>query len=143
MAKVATKVARFRPSNTSEELCQKIKKFVENIQEDDLESASAKALIYFAHLLDKGETGANLKDRVSELAWNQTTNPIDDLELTCARIDLIALGAFKHNGQGNYFDMATVLPDETRTYGEKTLDTIEQVLTQAGLFKSTDPQPNA
>lgn len=37
---------------------------------------------------------------------------------------------------------ATPLPDEARTYGAKTLDTIEHVLTQADLLKSTDPQPS-
>ena len=58
------------------------------------------------------------------------------------KIDLIALGPFKHNGQGNYFDMATPPSEEARTYGAKTLDTIEQVLTQADLLKSTDPQPS-
>lgn len=53
------------------------------------------------------------------------------------KIDLIPLGPFKHNGQGNYFDMTTPLPGEARTYGEKTLDTIEQVLTKANLLKRT------
>jgi hypothetical protein len=56
------------------------------------------------------------------------------------KIDLIALGPFKHNGQGNYFDMATKLPDENRTYGEKTLDTIEQVLAEAGLLEHAPSQ---
>ncbi len=51
------------------------------------------------------------------------------------RIDMISLGPFEHNGKGNDFDMATELPDEVRTYGEKTLDTIEQVLTSAGLLQ--------
>lgn len=56
------------------------------------------------------------------------------------KIDLIALGPFKHNGAGNYFDMATKLPDEERTHGEKTLDTIVHVLTQAGLLSTTSPE---
>ncbi len=56
------------------------------------------------------------------------------------KIELISLGPFKHNGQGNYFDMATELPDENRTYGEKTLDTIGQVLTEAGLLKHASNQ---
>ena len=64
--------------------------------------------------------------------WNRTRR--------AGKIDLIALGPFKHNGQGNYFDMATKLPDENRTYGEKTLDTIAQVLTKAGLLKHAPNQ---
>ena len=36
--------------------------------------------------------------------------------------------------------MATKLPDENRTYGEKTLDTIGQVLTEAGLLKHAPNQ---
>ena len=55
--------------------------------------------------------------------------------LRAGRIDMISLGPFAHNGKGNYFDMVTKLPDEDRTYGEKTLDTIEQVLTSAGLLQ--------
>lgn len=58
------------------------------------------------------------------------------------KINLIGLGPFKHNGQSNYFDMATKLPGEARTYGDKTLDTIEQVLTQAGLLKMNNPAPS-
>ncbi|MBE2238573.1 MAG: hypothetical protein IAE81_12345 [Caldilineaceae bacterium] len=52
------------------------------------------------------------------------------------RITMLPLGAFKHNGVCNYFDMATMLPDETRTYGQKTLDTIEQVLAEAKLLRT-------
>ncbi len=55
--------------------------------------------------------------------------------LRAGRIDMISLGPFEHNGKGNYFDMVTKLPDEERTYGEKTLDTIEQVLARAGLLQ--------
>lgn len=55
--------------------------------------------------------------------------------LRAGKIDMLPLGPFKHNGKGNYFDMATPLPGEERTYGEKTLDTIQDILTKAGLLK--------
>ena len=58
--------------------------------------------------------------------WNQA--------LRDHKITMIPLGPFNHNGKGNYFDMATRLPDEERTYGEKTLDTIQQILTDKGLL---------
>jgi len=56
--------------------------------------------------------------------------------MRAGKIDLIPLGPFNHNGKGNYFDMETQLPGEERTYGQKTLDTIERVLTEAGLLKT-------
>lgn len=55
-------------------------------------------------------------------------------------IDLIALGPFQHNGQGNYFDVATKLLDENYTYGEKTLDAIAQVLTKVNLLQCAPDQ---
>ncbi|HAJ35359.1 MAG TPA: hypothetical protein DCL15_06660 [Chloroflexi bacterium] len=55
-------------------------------------------------------------------------------------IDLIALGPFQHNGQGNYFDVATKLLDENHTYGEKMLDAIAQVLTKVNLLQCAPDQ---
>ena len=66
--------------------------------------------------------------------------------MRAGKIDMIPLGPFNHNGKGNYFDMESQIPDDPqgRTYGEKTLDTIEDVLTKAGLLKAapaaTSPQ---
>lgn len=60
--------------------------------------------------------------------------------LRAGKIDLIPLGPFKHNGACNYFDMVTVIPEEGRTYGEKTLETIAQVLTGAGLLPADRPE---
>ena len=70
--------------------------------------------------------------------WNQA--------MANGRIDLICLGAYAHNGQGNYFDMATKLPNDARgrTHGEKTLDTIVHILTDQGLVhrsQSISPVP--
>jgi hypothetical protein len=61
--------------------------------------------------------------------------------MRAGKIDLIPLGPVNHNGKGNYFDMESKLPDDPqdRTYGEKTLDTIEQVLTAARLLQKTPP----
>ena len=50
------------------------------------------------------------------------------------KVDLIPLGPFNHNGKGNYFDLATALPGQDGTYGEKTLATIEQLLAETGLL---------
>jgi hypothetical protein len=65
--------------------------------------------------------------------WNQA--------MRAGKIDMIPLGPVNHNGKGNYFDMETKLPDDPqdRTYGEKTLETIQRVLTEAGLLKATPP----
>ena len=62
-------------------------------------------------------------------SWNRA--------MRAGKIELIPLGPFNHNGKGNYFDMETKLPDDPqdRAYGEKTLETIQQVLTEAGLLK--------
>jgi hypothetical protein len=58
------------------------------------------------------------------------------------RIDMIPLGPYAHNGKGNYFDMATKLPNDAlgRTFGQKTLDTIVRLLTEEGVFKPTADQ---
>ena len=58
--------------------------------------------------------------------------------MRAGKIDMIALGPFNHNGTGNYFDMTTQLPGEERTYGEKTLDTIQDILSKADLLKSAN-----
>lgn len=57
--------------------------------------------------------------------------------MRAGKISMLPLGPVNHNGKGNYFDMETKLPDDDqgRTYGEKTLETIQQVLTEAGLLK--------
>ena len=63
--------------------------------------------------------------------------------MRAGKIDLIPLGPVNHNGKGNYFDMETKLPDDPqgRTCGEKTLETIQQVLTEAGLLKAAPVTP--
>lgn len=60
--------------------------------------------------------------------WNQA--------MANGRIDIICLGAYAHNGKGNYFDMETKLPNDARgrTHGQKTLDTIQHILTDQGLL---------
>lgn len=60
--------------------------------------------------------------------WNQA--------MANGRIDIICLGAYTHNGKGNYFDMETKLPNDARgrTHGEKTLDTIVHILTDQKLL---------
>jgi len=75
--------------------------------------------------------------------WNQT--------MANGRIDIICLGAYSHNGKGNYFDMETKLPNDARgrTHGQKTLDTIQHILTDQGLLSRpvnlaaalTEPEP--
>lgn len=60
--------------------------------------------------------------------------------LRAGKIELIQLGPFNHNGKGNYFDLTTELPDQSCTYGEKTLATIEQLLADASLLKDTHRQ---
>ena len=64
--------------------------------------------------------------------------------MRAGKIDLIPLGPVNHNGKGNYFDMETKLPDDPqdRTYGEKTLETIQRVLTEAGLLKIIPVPPS-
>ncbi len=61
--------------------------------------------------------------------WNQA--------MANGRIDIICLGAYTHNGKGNYFDMETKLPNDARgrTHGEKTLDTIVHILTDQKLLR--------
>ncbi len=65
--------------------------------------------------------------------WNQS--------MANGRIDIICLGAYTHNGKGNYFDMETKLPNDARgrTHGEKTLDTIVHILTDQGLLHAKSP----
>ncbi|HAJ38353.1 MAG TPA: hypothetical protein DCL15_22005 [Chloroflexi bacterium] len=60
--------------------------------------------------------------------WNQA--------MANGRIDIICLGAYTHNGKGNYFDMETKLPNDARgrTHGEKTLDMIIHILTDQKLL---------
>ena len=69
--------------------------------------------------------------------WNQA--------MANGRMDIICLGAYTHNGQGNYFDMATALPNDARgrTHGEKTLDTIVHILTSPGLLRTNATVPDA
>ena len=61
--------------------------------------------------------------------------------LGSGKIDMIPLGPYAHNGKGNYFDMETKLPNDglSRSYGQKTLDTIVRILTEEGIFKPSRP----
>ena len=65
--------------------------------------------------------------------------------LGSGKIDMIPLGPYAHNGVGNYFDMATQLPNDAlgRSYGQKTLDTIVRILTEEGVFKPKADQVTA
>ena len=56
------------------------------------------------------------------------------------RIDMICLGQFTHNGEGNYFDMVTPVTNDKkgRTHGQKTLDTIVRILNEEGMVSDED-----
>ncbi len=58
--------------------------------------------------------------------------------MAAGKITMIPLGPFKHNGAGNYFDMETKLPDG-EVHGQKTIETIVGVLTEAGLISEAPP----
>lgn len=53
------------------------------------------------------------------------------------KIDIICLGSYAHNGVGNYFDMESKLPNDAkgRSYGQKTVDTIANILADQGLLQ--------
>ena len=52
--------------------------------------------------------------------------------LAAGKITLIPLGAFTHNGQGNYFDNQTLLPSG-ETHMEHVLARVKNLLSEAGL----------
>lgn len=68
--------------------------------------------------------------------WPLMPNSPWNTAMANGRIDIICLGFYSHNGKGNYFDMETKLPNDARgrSHGEKTLDTIEHILTDQGLI---------
>lgn len=70
--------------------------------------------------------------------WPLMPNSPWNTAMANGRIDIICLGAYTHNGKGNYFDMETKLPNDARerSHGEKTLDTIVHILTDQGLLKN-------
>ncbi len=70
--------------------------------------------------------------------WPIMPNSPWNTAMANGRIDIICLGAYTHNGKGNYFDMETKLPNDARerSHGEKTLDTIVHILTDQGLLKN-------
>jgi len=52
------------------------------------------------------------------------------------KFTFIDLGPYMHNGKGNYFDFKTILPNDTRSYGEKTLEMIVTFLVDEKLAKT-------
>ncbi|MFO7634393.1 MAG: hypothetical protein R6W76_17725 [Caldilinea sp.] len=69
--------------------------------------------------------------------WPLTPNSPWNSAMANGLTDIICLGYYTHNGKGNYFDMETKLPNDARgrTHGEKTIDTIEHILSDQGLIK--------
>jgi hypothetical protein len=64
--------------------------------------------------------------------WKMFPNSVWNKAVAAGKITFIELGPFTHNAAGNYFDPEAKLPDG-RSHLQMSLDTVTQVLTEAGL----------
>jgi hypothetical protein len=85
------------------------------------------------------------KDVVSPLGkyayagrWRLYPNSAWNRAVASGKVAFIELGPFTHNTAGDYFDARATLPDG-RSHLQKSLDTVAEVLTEAGL----EPPPAA
>jgi hypothetical protein len=69
--------------------------------------------------------------------WKYFPNSVWNKAVAAGKITFIELGPFTHNATGNYFDPESKLPDG-RSHLQKSLDTVAQVLTEAGLERPPD-----
>ena len=71
--------------------------------------------------------------------WKSAVTSTWNRAKAAGKFTFVDLGPYVHNGKGNYFDYKTLLPDDTRSFGEKTLETIVTFLVDEGLAKPAAP----
>lgn len=91
-------------------------------------------IVHLYHFYGDKDPVQGIGAKVFPGRWKSSVTSPWNRALSEGRITLTSLGPYAHNGKGNYFDMQNMLPDG-RTYAEKTMDELIQVMSAEGLLQ--------